>query len=153
MVADALLLQRVLDTLLAARARFCEKRATQAAIAAVLQAEMPERLAVPSLMSLELNGRWVILDDVLETLLGQVFVHAEAVDLFGCEGFSIHTWVGATGAMPFLQSAAVNRAVERDTAATWVLQRREPRVYRRPALFETETRKRWSMRFGWQVYL
>lgn len=146
MVAAAPLLQRVLDTLLAARAKYCEKQATQAAIVAVLQAKQPERLMVLSLKTLELNSRWVILDEVLDIMLGQVFVHAEIVDLFGCEGFSTHTWVGATGTMPFLQRATV-RVLETDTMAECGLQRRVSQVYQRPALFETETRKRLEYEF------
>ncbi|KAF9336890.1 hypothetical protein BG006_006998 [Podila minutissima] len=147
LVAASPVLKRVHDTLMAARVRYYEKQATKDAITAVFQSEHPDRLVEPSLKTLELNGRWVISDDVLETMLGQVFVNVESVDLFGCEGFGTRTWIRATAATPFLKSASVNRVLEVETAADFGLQSHAPRGTFGRALFETETRKRLDYTF------
>ncbi|KAG0096272.1 hypothetical protein BGZ93_004809 [Podila epicladia] len=145
LVAASPVLKCAYATLMAARARYYEKQATQDDITAVFQSEHPDRLVVPSLKTLELNGRWVVSDDVLETMLGQVFVKVESVDLFGCEGFRTRTWVRATAAMPFLRSAGVNRALEAEIASNFGLQSREPRGPM--SLFEIETHKRLDYTF------
>lgn len=145
LVAASLVLKH--DTLMAARVRYYKKQATQDAITAVFQSEHPDRLVVPSLKTLELSVRWVISDDILETMLGQVFVNVESVDLFGCEGFGTRTWIRATAATPFLKSASVNRVLEAETAADFGLQSHAPRETFGRALFQTETRKRLDYTF------
>ncbi|KAG0328420.1 hypothetical protein BG000_000501 [Podila horticola] len=142
LVAASPVLKRVYDTLMAARVRYYEKEATHAAITAVFQMEHPDRLVVPSLKAMELNGRWVISDDMLGTVLGQVFVNVESLDLFGCEGFENRAWIRATAAMPFLKSATVNRVLDVRTAADFGLQMHGRRDSLGRALFETDTRKR-----------
>lgn len=72
----------------------------------------PERLVVPSLRFLELNGPWVISDRVLEIMLGQVFRSLEAVDEFRCEGFSTEAWIRITQGMPFISKANSSRQLD-----------------------------------------
>ncbi|KAF9320259.1 hypothetical protein BG003_006649 [Podila horticola] len=79
--------------------------------------EHPERLVVPSLRTLELNGRWVIADNALEVMLGQVFGNLEKVDLFDCAGFGTQSWIGTTAGMSLLAGAALNQC--------WVISRRQ----------------------------
>ncbi|KAG0338141.1 hypothetical protein BG000_004498 [Podila horticola] len=74
----------------------------------------PERLVVPSLRFLELNGPWVISDRVLEIMLGQVFRSLEAVDEFRCEGFSTEAWIRITQGMPFMSMANSSRQLDQD---------------------------------------
>ncbi|KAF9336889.1 hypothetical protein BG006_006997 [Podila minutissima] len=139
--------KRVYETLLAARVRYYRKKSAQAAAVAVLRSEQPERLIVPSLRTLELNGRWVISDDVLEVMLGQVFSSLEAVDMFRCEGFGMHAWVEATVGMPFLETAALNRVLGADISVALRMACLKAGVSRDIPLFETETRKRLRYKF------
>ncbi|KAG0019754.1 hypothetical protein BGZ82_011799 [Podila clonocystis] len=147
LIAASPVLKRVHDTMMAARVQYYEKQATQAAITAVFQSEHPDRLVVPSLTTLELNGRWNMSESVLETMLDQVFVNVESLDMFGCEGFETRAWIRATAAMPFLKSARVNRAMDAGTLADFGLHSHKPREYLDSALFETETRKRLEYNF------
>lgn len=87
MVESRPALQQELESLLAARERYYLKRGKEATRTVKHQAERPDRLVVPSLETLELNGAWHMSDQVLDVLLGQVFVSLEAVDMFRCVGF------------------------------------------------------------------
>ncbi|KAF9213699.1 hypothetical protein BGZ59_004962 [Podila verticillata] len=63
-----------------------------------------ELLTAPSLKKLIIYGRWTISDQVLETVLRQVFLNLESFSEVGCEGYSLDALVGITQAMPRMHS-------------------------------------------------
>ncbi|KFH71344.1 hypothetical protein MVEG_01644 [Podila verticillata NRRL 6337] len=67
------------------------------------RAAHPERLVVPSVKKLSLYGRWSLSEEVLETMLGQVFRNVESIDEFLSEGYSMSGMVRVTQAMPWLK--------------------------------------------------
>ncbi|KAF9378508.1 hypothetical protein CPB97_009519 [Podila verticillata] len=101
----------------------------------------PGRLAVPSLRSLELNGHWVMSDQVLEIMLGQVFRNLGKVDEFKCEGFSTEAWIRITQGMPFLREANSSRQLDQvEVGADYMM--REHQFEKQVSPFECDTRSR-----------
>ncbi|KAF9376796.1 hypothetical protein CPB97_010591 [Podila verticillata] len=93
-----------LETLLENIARNEYKREQEAGRLKQFWAAHPERLVVPSVKKLALYGRWSLSEEVLETMLGQVFRNVESIGEFLSEGYSMSGIVRATQAMPWLKT-------------------------------------------------
>ncbi|KAG0028056.1 hypothetical protein BGZ81_005060 [Podila clonocystis] len=77
--------------------------------------EHPNHLVVPSVKKLEIFGRWIMSDDVLEILLGRVFRNLKELNECMTEGYSLDTLVKVTQSMPWLETAQSVNPVDLDS--------------------------------------
>ncbi|KAG0011928.1 hypothetical protein BGZ82_002805 [Podila clonocystis] len=77
--------------------------------------EHPNHLVVPSVKKLEIFGRWIMSDDVLEILLGRVFRNLKEMNECMTEGYSLDTLVKVTQSMPWLETAQSVNPVDLDS--------------------------------------
>ncbi|KAG0336336.1 hypothetical protein BG000_006693 [Podila horticola] len=63
-----------------------------------------DHLVMPSVKRLEIFGRWIMSDEVLEVLLGRVFRNLKELSECLTEGYSLDTLVRVTQSMPWLET-------------------------------------------------
>lgn len=78
------------------------------------RAEHPDHLVVPSVKKFEIIGRWIISDEVLETMLGRVFCNVRNLKECLTEGYMLDTLVRVTQSMPRLQIVEIGKPFDAD---------------------------------------
>ncbi|KAF9211505.1 hypothetical protein BGZ59_007970 [Podila verticillata] len=78
------------------------------------RAKHPDHLVVPSVKKLEIIGRWIISDEVLETMLGRVFCNVKELKEHLTEGYMLDTLVRVTQSMPRLQTVEISKPLDAD---------------------------------------
>ncbi|KAF9312417.1 hypothetical protein BG003_006299 [Podila horticola] len=63
-----------------------------------------DHLVMPSVKRLEIFGRWIMSDEVLEILLGRVFRNLKELSECLTEGYSLDTLIRVTQSMPWLET-------------------------------------------------
>ncbi|KAF9380327.1 hypothetical protein CPC16_010372 [Podila verticillata] len=116
--------------------------------------EHPDHLVVPSLKKLELYGRWIMSDEVLEILLGRVFRNVQ--DLHECltEGYSFETLVRVTqSSMPALKSVHLVNPFDSTSVSDAYKLQSDLGVFKKKPPFMNDARTRVRYKFlGKQSY-
>ncbi|KAF9314668.1 hypothetical protein BG003_003921 [Podila horticola] len=134
-------LQTQLDKMLRDVRALKLKRQREKQAMAQLRAEHPEQLVAPSVKKLEIYGRWVMSDAVLETLLTRVFRNVWQLNECLTSGYSMDAFVRVTQSMPWLERVKSINLFDPDSLSEgYKLQTARERTMRPPFLSDAANR-------------